>query len=553
MYPKKSGLDETEALENDASVGELLQPHGTEATNNADETQAVDVAEVNAADSATDTEAQAADVSDSTADEQAEPEITAEAERVTEAPAEPETETEPVAEVPVEIQAESPAEPETQAEAEPVAEVPADSSALKRGDLIEATIISTSPTLVTVDVGDGREGIIPGHELERMTRPMLESLVVGEKVQAYVVNPHDHNGNTVLSINRALEEIDWQHAEEYRQSQEAYESRIAGYNKGGLIVRFGRLRGFVPQSQMSAERRRSLTGDTPEDRWGSMVNEPVVVKVMEVDRGRNRLILSERFASRQSREKRKENLIKDLTVGEVREGRVVSLEDFGAFIDIGGAEGLVHLTELSWQHVTHPKELLKPGQTVRVEVISIDEENKRIGLSMKRQEPDPWDTIAINYAVGQLVQGMVTKLTKFGAFAQLVDVPEIEGLIHISELSDKRVNHPREVVNEGDKLTLRVVKIDIKNRRLGLSLKKVNSAEYLDLDWSTSPTDDDTEAGIDTTTVTADTPDVIDATVDDADAVTDTTTVTAETPDVIDDTIDAADTTTVTDNTTEEA
>jgi small subunit ribosomal protein S1 len=211
---------------------------------------------------------------------------------------------------------------------------------------------------------------------------------------------------------------------------------------------------------------------------------------MEVDRQRNRLILSERFASRQSREKRKETLIKDLTVGEVREGRVVSLEDFGAFVDIGGAEGLVHLTEMSWQHITHPREVMEVGQTVRVEVISIDTENKRIGLSMKRQAPDPWDDIAINYDVGQLVQGMVTKLTKFGAFAQLVDVPEIEGLIHISELSDKRVNHPREVVNEGDKLTLRVVKIDIKNRRLGLSLKKVNSAEYLDQDWSTSLNDD---------------------------------------------------------------
>jgi len=157
---------------------------------------------------------------------------------------------------------------------------------------------------------------------------------------------------------------------------------------------------------------------------------------------------------------------------------VVSLEDFGAFIDIGGAEGLVHLTEMSWQHITHPREVLQVGQPVRVEVISIDPENKRIGLSMKRQEADPWDTIAINYAVGQLVQGMVTKLTKFGAFAQLVDVPEIEGLIHISELSDKRVTHPREVVNEGDKLTLRVVKIDIKNRRLGLSLLSPSSSSH---------------------------------------------------------------------------
>ncbi len=352
-------------------------------------------------------------------------------------------------------------------------------------------IVSTSPTLVTVDIGAQKEGIIPGHELERMNRHMLESLKPGEKIKTYVVNPRNHNGDIVLSVNRALEEIDWQHAEEYRQSQEVYESRIAGYNKGGLIVRFGRLRGFVPQSQMSMERRRSLSEtQTPEERWGGMVNEPIVVKVMEVDRSRNRLILSERFAARQSREKRKENLIKELTVGEVREGRVVSLEDFGAFVDIGGAEGLVHLTELSWQHVTHPREMLQVGQPVRVEVISIDEDNKRIGLSMKRQAPDPWDTIAINYTVGQLVQGMVTKLTKFGAFAQLVDVPEIEGLIHISELSDKRVTHPREVVNEGDKLTLRVVKIDIKNRRLGLSLKKVNSAEYLDLDWSNSPTED---------------------------------------------------------------
>lgn len=381
------------------------------------------------------------------------------------------------------LSAESPA-------AEPSEPAPATANAttvnVKRGEMVSGTITATSPTQITVDVGEAAPAIIPGNELERMNRKTLESLKVGEKIDAFVVNPHDRNGNIVLSVNRALEEMDWQQAEEYRQSQEAYESRIAGYNKGGLIVRFGRLRGFVPQSQMSMERRRVLTGDTPEDRWSSMVNETIVVKVMEVDRERNRLILSERFAARQSREKRKETLIKDLTVGEVREGRVVSLEDFGAFVDIGGAEGLVHLTEMSWQHVTHPREVMQVGQPVTVEVISIDPDNKRIGLSMKRQAPDPWDTIAIDYGIGQLVQGMVTKLTKFGAFAQLVDVPEIEGLIHISELSDKRVTHPREVVNEGDKLTLRVVKIDIKNRRLGLSLKKVNSAEYLDLDWSTS-------------------------------------------------------------------
>lgn len=359
----------------------------------------------------------------------------------------------------------------------------ADVPILKRGDIVEGTVTATSPTQVMVDVGAKNEGVIPGHELEKMTKQMLESLKPGAKVMVYVVNPHDHNGNVLLSVNRAAEELDWKKAEEYRDSQQVYETRIAGYNKGGLIVRFGRLRGFVPQSQMSPERRRTGEGETPEERWGGMVNQEIAVKVMEVDRSRNRLILSERSATRESREKRKESLIGQLTVGEVRTGRVVSLEDFGAFVDIGGAEGLVHLTELSWQHVTHPRELLKVGQEVKVEVISIDPEQKRIGLSMKRQEPDPWDTVATGFTVGQLVQGTVTKLTKFGAFAQLVDLPEIEGLIHISELSDKRVTHPKEVVQEGDKLTLRVVKMDVKNRRLGLSLKKVNSAEYLDLDW----------------------------------------------------------------------
>ena len=169
---------------------------------------------------------------------------------------------------------------------------------------------------------------------------------------------------------------------------------------------------------------------------------------------------------------------------------VVSLENFGAFVDIGGAEGLIHVTELAWGHVTHPRQLLKVGEEVEVEVISIDPEQNRIGLSMKRVAPDPWDSIATSYRRGQLVKGEITKLAKFGAFAQLIDAPLVEGLIHISELSDQRVQHPREMVQKGDKLTLRVVKIDVKNRRLGLSLKAVNSAEYLDLDWEMALNDD---------------------------------------------------------------
>ncbi|MCB9455545.1 MAG: S1 RNA-binding domain-containing protein [Anaerolineaceae bacterium] len=361
----------------------------------------------------------------------------------------------------------------------------------KRGDMLDGKITATSPTAVYVDVGGKTEGVIPGRELERMNRETLEMLKEGETIPVYVVNPSDVNGNMVLSFNRALEEQDWRMAQEHVKSKQVYEGRISGYNKGGLIVRFGRVRGFVPQSQIGPDRRREMQGETPEERWGAMVNEPISVKVMEVDRGRNRLILSERAATRESRESRKENLISDLRVGEVRTGRVVSLVDFGAFVDVGGAEGLVHLTEMSWAHVTHPRDLLTIGQEVKVEVISVDPDNKRIGLSMKRQEEDPWDTVATTYSIGQLVQGVVTKLTKFGAFVRLVDLPEIEGLVHISELSDQRVSHPREVVNDNETLTLRVVKMDIEQRRLGLSLKRVNSAEYLDLDWFSGDEDNE--------------------------------------------------------------
>jgi small subunit ribosomal protein S1 len=170
-------------------------------------------------------------------------------------------------------------------------------------------------------------------------------------------------------------------------------------------------------------------------------------------------------------------------VGDVRTGRVISVADFGAFVDLGGADGLVHLTELSWQHVTHPREVVEVGQEVEVEVINIDPERKRIGLSMKRQANDPWLDIVRGYHMGQLVQATVTKLTKFGAFARLVDAPEIEGLIHISELADYRVTHPREVVLVGDVLTLRIVKIEPEQRRLGLSLRQVDSAKFMDQDW----------------------------------------------------------------------
>ncbi len=353
----------------------------------------------------------------------------------------------------------------------------------QRGKIYHGVIGETMPTAVYVELGDGDVGVVPGRELELMTRKMLESLTTGAEVDVYVVNPHNHRGEIVLSINHALEELDWRRAKEFAKSKELYDALIGGYNKGGLIVRFGRLRGFVPQSQLADDRVRNMSGDTPEERYSPMINQPIGVKVMEVERNRNRLILSERAAMREVRQRRKEALIAELTLGEIRSGTVVSLENFGAFVDIGGAEGLVHLTELAWGHITHPRQAVAVGDSVEVEVISINPQARRIGLSRRRILRDPWDEIATSMRRGQLVRGRVTKLTKFGAFARLVDNQAVEGLIHISELASERVSHPREVVKRGDELVLRIVKIDIKERRLGLSLKSVNSTEYLDLDW----------------------------------------------------------------------
>lgn len=354
---------------------------------------------------------------------------------------------------------------------------------LRRGDVREGTIREATPTQILVDLGDDIVGLVTSREMERLDRGTLEQLQPGNSLTVYVLRAANEDGQPVLSINRAKEEVDWRKAEEYEQSKQVYAGRIAGYNKGGLIVRFGRLRGFIPASQISQERERRAQGGTPDERWGTMLNEEILVKVVEVNRSRNRLILSERAAARETRERQKEELINSLTVGERYTGKVISLTDFGAFVDLGGADGLIHLTELSWKHVTHPREVVEVGDEVEVKVISIDPERKRIGLSMKSSEEDPWEEVQRTYRVDQLVQGRITKLTRFGAFASLVDNADVEGLIHVSELADYRVDHPRDVVAVGDVLTLRVVKIDAERRRLGLSLKRVDSARYMESDW----------------------------------------------------------------------
>ncbi len=352
---------------------------------------------------------------------------------------------------------------------------------VKRGDVLAGTIldISEAGILVSVD-GIKSEGIIAGEELSKIPRDVMEDLKIGDTVQTYVVAPSDRNGNVVLALTRTQSSRDWAEAEDLSAKQEVFEGTVAGYNKGGLIVKVGKIRGFVPASQLVT---RGEDNADPNKRLASLVGRKLHLKVIEIDREQNRLILSERAAERQWRKQQKEKMLIELKEGDVLDGTVISLADFGAFIDLGGADGLVHLSEISWQPINKPSEALRVGQKVKVQVLRVDPEHKRVGLSIKRCEPDPWSSIVDRYKVGQLVEAQITKMAKFGAFARVKDDDAIEGLIHISELSDKRVNHPKEVVQEGQWVTLRVIRVEPDKRRLGLSLKRVTHGEYMDEDW----------------------------------------------------------------------
>ncbi len=353
----------------------------------------------------------------------------------------------------------------------------------KRGDIRKGVIARITANEVLVSIGTKSEGVIPAKELEKLDAAARGLLHEGQEITVYVINPEDHSGNVLLSLARAQEETDWHQVEQLMASQTVYAGRVDGFNKGGLIVKVGNLRGFVPASQFSLSRRHRSEGETPEQKWSKMVGEPIHVKVIEVDRSRNRLILSERAAAKEARESQKERLLNELHEGEEHVGHVISLASFGAFVDLGGADGLVHLSEISWKRINHPSEVLKVGQKVRVRVLGVERERKRISLSMKALAQDPWAEVLSALHEGQLVTATVTKLAKFGAFARLEGHDEVEGLIHITELSEQRIEHPREVLQEGQTLTLRVVKVDPQARRIGLSLKRVQSADYADMDW----------------------------------------------------------------------
>src|SRR5437016_3098257 len=354
---------------------------------------------------------------------------------------------------------------------------------IKRGDVVDGVIVRIDQDEILVDIGLKSEGVLSTKELPATGDWSFDQLHLNDKVLVYVIQPETQEGHALLSLKRANAERQWRIAEEQYKNNELLKAKVIDYNKGGLIVDVNGIRGFVPISQIMNLRREEVAagGENQETaaKLQAMKDKVLQLKIIEINRARNRLILSERLAVQEWRQRRREELLDELKPGEVRRGVVSNLANFGAFVDLGGADGLVHISQLAWSRVNHPSEVLHIGQEVEVQVLSVDKDKKKIALSIKRAEVDPWTTVEQRYTPGQLVTGVVTKIAPFGAFARIED--GIEGLIHLSELTPGI--DPTTVLHEGAQLQLRILRIDAERRRLGLSLRqaeemdKVPSAE----------------------------------------------------------------------------
>ena len=373
---------------------------------------------------------------------------------------------------------------------------------LRRGEVVEGSIMRVDSDGIFLDIGHKEEGFVPMGEMKTIDREELAKLAEGDSLIAFVMRPDSQDG-PILSVDRARGEEGWREIQKFMEQDQPVEGVIVGFNRGGCILEVANVQGFVPMSQLITISRDVFKQDSSEsgeprsdDSIGKdLVGNTLTVKVLEVNRSRNRAIFSERSALQEQRDEQKAVLIEKLEEGEVRKGVVTGISNFGAFVDLGGADGLIHISEMSWSMVESPEDLVKVGEELDVYVLRIDRETMKIALSLRRLQPEPWETIFERYQVGDVVDATVTKIANFGAFARLED--SIEGLIHITELSDAVITNPNEVVSEGQEIKVKILKIEMDRKRLGLSLKQtvegLDSAGYV----SEAPLESDS-IGVDT-------------------------------------------------------
>ncbi|MDI6856966.1 MAG: S1 RNA-binding domain-containing protein [Dehalococcoidia bacterium] len=341
---------------------------------------------------------------------------------------------------------------------------------LRRGDIIEGVVVGSDRDGMVIDVGTKSEGIIPSHEMQSAGPDPEKWPALGEHILVYVLQPETPEGQVLLSLDRARGEKGWRILQQRHDNGDSFEVQVSGYNKGGLLVNVEGVHAFIPYSQAITAQPPAEEEAEQKGTVSSLIGQTLLVKVIEINRARNRVILSERAAIQDWRALQKDRLLEELQDGEIRRGRISSIRSFGVFVDLGGADGLAHLSELSWERDKAPEELFKVGQEVDVYVMKVDPESKKIALSIRRAQPQQWEQIVDKYRVGQVVTGTVTKLVTFGAFAR-IEGP-VEGLIHVSELVNRRITHPREVVKEGDIVPLKIVRVERDRQRLGLSLRQ---------------------------------------------------------------------------------
>lgn len=346
-------------------------------------------------------------------------------------------------------------------------------SQIERGDIVSGIVLSVDNHGLIVDVGWKQDGIVTRGDIERMGMNPLDYEVDNE-IDVAIVRLNDNEGNLILSASQARQNEDWKKAEVIMNADEVWHGEITDANKGGVIMPFGHLRGFIPASHV-VDLPRGLNEDDRLLYLQKLMGEEITVKVIEVNRKRRRLVFSQRDAEQENRSARKEALLSELAEGNTRSGVVSGLCDFGAFVDLGGADGLIHISELAWHRVRHPNEVVNIGDKVDVYILHLDDQGKRIGLSLKRLQPNPWSLVDDMYHIGQLVEGTISRVEPFGAFVSLK--PGIEALLHVSQMSDNSNEEPIRHLYEGQKLLMRVISIESDKQRLGLSLKEVTSTE----------------------------------------------------------------------------
>jgi len=340
----------------------------------------------------------------------------------------------------------------------------------RQGEILKGEIIRIQEDALFVNVGAKRDAIVPHDEIDSLDKEMLSDLSPGDTVPVYVLRTPVGDQELLVSLEKGLQQLDWERADELLESEETVDCVVVGHNKGGLLVQFGRLRGFVPNSH-EPDLKRIHDSQKRAVARQKKIGETLSLKVVEIDRSRERLIMSATAAEKEQRQQQ----LDALEVGQTVTGTVVNLTSYGAFIDLGHVSGLLHISKISWDNIDHPSDALHVGDKVEVRIDKIDRERERLSLNRKALLPGPWESFAAEHEEGDLLEGVITAVTDFGAFVLVAE--NVEGLVHISEIDDQYLERPESVVQVGDTVLVRILSIDLERERLGLSMRRVSADE----------------------------------------------------------------------------